>query len=157
VFIENRVTEAQQELAAAEGRLRVFYDQNRQWRTSANLMIEEGRLSRQVDVASDLYLTLRREFEMARIAEVNDGPQITIVDSAISPRKKQWPRYGVTLIVASLIGVLAGLFAAAAAALYADWRGRNPEQAAGLDGAVAQVRRDLPRLFSARRRSPRLP
>lgn len=146
VFVESRVAEAQQELAGAEGRLRVFYDQNRQWRTSPNLVFEEGRLRRQVDVASDLYLTLRREYETARIAEVNDAPQITVVDSAVSSRRKQWPRYGVTFVVASAIGVLLGLLLAAAAALYADWRAHHPEDAATLDGAWSHLQRDLPRL-----------
>jgi uncharacterized protein involved in exopolysaccharide biosynthesis len=155
VFVEQRVAEAQQELASTEGRLRAFYDQNRQWRTSPNLMFEEGRLRRQVDVASDLYLTLRREFETARIAEVNDAPQITIVDSAISPRKKQWPRYGVTLVVASVIGVLLGLLVAATSALFAEWRARHPDEAAELDGALAQLRRDMPRMPWSRRRSAR--
>jgi hypothetical protein len=64
-FVQGRLDDAQRELSAAEWRLRDFYEENRQWRTSPSLTFTEGQLSRQVDVANDMYLSLRREFESA--------------------------------------------------------------------------------------------
>jgi uncharacterized protein involved in exopolysaccharide biosynthesis len=131
-FVEGRLAEAQQELRDAETRLRVFYEQNRQWRSSPALTYAEGQLSRQVDVAADMYMTLRREFESARISEVNDTPVITVVDAAVPPRRPLWPRYAVAFVAACLVGSVLGFVLAALDALRADWAAKHPDDAAEL-------------------------
>ena len=138
IFVEGRVDSAQAELTAAERALRQFYESNRSWRLSPGLVFEEGRLRRQVEVASDLYMTLRRELESARIAEVNDAPLITVVDSAVVPRLEQWPRVVPLLFTTLVVGGMLGALAAGIAALLADWARRNPD-------AVAELRQALRR------------
>ena len=157
-FVQGRLDDAQRELSGAEWRLRDFYEVNRQWRTSPNLTFTEGQLSRQVDLASDMYLSLRREFESARISEVNETPVVTVVDSAVAPRKAQWPQYPLVFVTACLVGVILGTLAAAIAALRADWARRHPEDASELRRARRQVARELrdslPGHGTARRASP---
>jgi uncharacterized protein involved in exopolysaccharide biosynthesis len=149
-FVQAQFAAAQGELAAAENRLRVFYEQNRQWRTSPALTFREGQLSRQVDGANDAYLSLRRELEKARIEEVNDTPVITVVDSAVGPRRAQWPQYALLFPTACLVGLTFGTLAAGVAALRADWAARHPEEAAELRRARHRVARDLRAPFAAK-------
>ena len=51
----------------AEEQLRGFYERNRSWQQSPQLTFDEGRLRRQVEIRQEVYLTLRREYETARV------------------------------------------------------------------------------------------
>jgi uncharacterized protein involved in exopolysaccharide biosynthesis len=143
IFTEGRLKTAQGDLDAAEERLRAFYEKNREWRSAPMLTFEEARLRRRIDASSDLYMTLRREFETARISEANDAPVITRVDSAVPPRKKQWPQPVLVLPTVAFVGCLLGVLVAAAATLLADWAARHPEEASVLRAAFGGMRRDL--------------
>jgi uncharacterized protein involved in exopolysaccharide biosynthesis len=150
VFVQSRVDSARAELQHAEEQQRFFYDQNRQWRSSPQLVFDEGRLRRNVDVATDLYLTLQRQFEAARLDEFNDAAVITIVDPAHAPHKAQWPRYWLLLASALSVGAILGILVAGSATILADWRRRNPDSAGALSQSVAA----LP-FVGERRRRPR--
>ena len=152
MFVQSRLDSAKVELQDAEERQRVFYEQNRQWRNSPQLVFEEGRVRRNVEVATDLFLTLQRQFESARLDEFNDAAEITIVDPAVAPRKAQWPRYGLLLFSTLFIGAILGLLAAGSATILADWRGRNPGTASALSNSIAT----LPYPLGERRRRPRV-
>ena len=108
-FIEGRVATAEQQLRTAEEALRAFYERNRQWQTSPQLRFQEQELNRQVAVQQELYLTLRREYEAARIEEVNNTPVLTLIDHPAVPGERIRPRRTITVIVLTLI---AGLLAA---------------------------------------------
>jgi uncharacterized protein involved in exopolysaccharide biosynthesis len=150
VFVQSRLDSAKLELQSAEQAQRFFYDQNRQWRTSPQLVFEEGRLRRNVDVATDLFLTLQRQFESARLDEFNDAAAITIVDPAYPPHKARWPRYWLLLGNALLVGAILGCLVAGSATILADWRRRNPDRAGALSESVSA----LP-FVGERRRRPR--
>jgi uncharacterized protein involved in exopolysaccharide biosynthesis len=152
LFVQSRLDSAKVELQNAEQRQRFFYDQNRSWRTSPQLVFEEGRLRRNVDVATDLFLTLQRQFETARLDEFNDAAEITVVDPAVPPWKAQWPRYWILLASSLFVGALLGIMVAGSAAILADWRGRNPATASALRDSVAA----LPFPLGERRRHPRV-
>ena len=130
----------------------MFYDQNRQWKTSPQLVFEEQRLRRNVDVASDLFLTLQRQFETARLDEFNDAAVITVVDPAVAPWKAQWPRYWILLAGSLFVGLLLGILVAGTATVIADWRGRNPATASALSDSIAA----LPFPIGEGRRRPRV-
>lgn len=142
-FMQERTDSAQTALDVAERQLREFYQTNRQWNTAPTLVYEEGRLRRQVDVANDMYLTVRREFESARIDEDNHVTLITVVDKAIPPRKSLWPAVLPALAVACVGGVLLGVMLAATLVVISDWARRDPLRAARLARAVSQTRREL--------------
>jgi uncharacterized protein involved in exopolysaccharide biosynthesis len=151
VFLESRVSEAQAELRAAEAGLRNFYEQNRQWQNSPGLTLEERRVRRQVETASDLYLSIRRAFESARIDEVNDTPVITVVDRAVPPRKPLWPRHLLILLTAGVLGAGLGMLWAAARTVASHWAGQHPTDAAGLHDAAVQFRSEVGRALGRRR------
>lgn len=127
VFLERRLDSAKTELRQAEENLRFFYEQNRGLLNAPSLRADEARLKRVSDVQSDLFLNLQGQLEVARIDEINDAALITVIDTAVVPRKAQWPRYGVATISGLTLGLLIGLFAAGCAAVLQDWRRRNPE------------------------------
>lgn len=105
-FLERRTMEAAESLHMAEERLRDFYLRNRQWRDSPALMFQEGRFQRQVSVAQEVYLVLRRQLETARIDEVNDVPVITVIDGPKASTRRTAPRRALDVAV-SLLGSLA--------------------------------------------------
>jgi uncharacterized protein involved in exopolysaccharide biosynthesis len=115
-------------------------------------VFEEGLLRRNVDVATDLFLTQQRQFETARLDEFNDAAEITVVDPAVPPWKAQWPRYWILLASSLFVGALLGIMVAGSAAILADWRGRNPATASALRDSVAS----LPFPLGERRRHPRV-
>jgi uncharacterized protein involved in exopolysaccharide biosynthesis len=139
IFVQGRLDSAKVELEQAEEKQRIFYDQNRQWRTSPQLVFEEGRIKRDVDVATDLFLTLQRQFETARLDEFNDAAVISVVDPGVAPHKAQWPRYWILLASALAVGAILGMLVAGSATILADWRRRNPDSAGALSESVAAL------------------
>lgn len=150
-FLESRVSRARAELDAAEARHRFFYDQNRSWKSSPALVFREQQLQRDVDRTAELYLLLQRQLETSLLEEVNDAALITVVDSAVTPRKAQWPRYGLLLMSTLIGGTILGVMFAGGATILADWRERNPGSALYLGGAVRNVTREIGGAF---RRTP---
>jgi G-rich domain on putative tyrosine kinase len=140
---------AQTALRAAEERQRVFYEQNRGFISAPSLKYEEQRIRREVDLASDLYINLDRQLEVARIDEINDAALITVIDSAVVPRKAQWPRYGVLLLSGTLVGLLIGILVAGSAAVLADWRERNPDSWSDFRAAIRTARAEFGSMVGA--------
>ena len=147
VFLEGRVNMAKEALRAAESRHRTFLDQNRLWRSSPSLIFEEKQLQRDDDQTADLYTLLQRQLETALLDEVNDAALITVVDSAVTPRKAQWPRYGILLVSTLFSGLLLGILVAGSAAILADWRSRNPDSATAFGSSLGRVRHEIRRAF----------
>src|SRR5207302_3590136 len=104
-FIEQRLADGEGELRTAEESLRTFYERNRSWQQSPQLVFEEGRLRRQVDLRQEVQRTLRREYETARIEEVNDTPVITVIEPATLPTQPSAPRLGALLGLVLLFSV----------------------------------------------------
>lgn len=105
-FVEERVGLAQEGLAEAEDALRTFLEQNRRYDQSPTKRFEEDRLARQVNIANEVYLTLRRELETARIEENNDVPVLTVVDPAIPPERPASPRPMRMLVFGMIVGLV---------------------------------------------------
>jgi len=104
VFVEARIADSEQQLRGAEEQLKTFYQRNRSWEQSPELRVEEGRFRRQVDIRQEVLLTLRREYEVARIEEVNDTPVITVIDPAVPPLEKSKPKRAFLLLLALSVG-----------------------------------------------------
>lgn len=102
VFVEARAQEGEADLRQSERDLRTFYERNRSWQESPQLVFEEGQLRRQVDLRAEVQRTLRREYETARIEEVNDTPVITVIEQATPPTQPSAPRLGPLLGIALL-------------------------------------------------------
>jgi len=108
-FTEDRLAQAEADLRRAEEELKIFYQRNRSWQQAPQLVFEEGRLRRQVDVRQEVYLTLRREYETARIDEANDTPVITVIDPPIPPARKSKPKRVLWVIAGAVLGGVASV------------------------------------------------
>lgn len=108
MFLDGRVTDAYQALRSAEDSLRQFYERNRRFSEAPTLVFEESRRKREIELRQELYTTLSKELETARIQEVNDTPTITVVDQAFAPSKPSGP----SVLVLGVIGFVIGAFAA---------------------------------------------
>jgi uncharacterized protein involved in exopolysaccharide biosynthesis len=108
-FAEARTNEAQKDLEVIEDSLRGFLTRNRQLEFSPQLLFERNRLERQVALRQEVYQTLRREYEIARIEEVNDTPVLTVVDPAVPPAIPSSPRRFRMALVAAVLGGLVGV------------------------------------------------
>jgi uncharacterized protein involved in exopolysaccharide biosynthesis len=112
-FTEQRLGSVQKELREAERQLQAFYARNQRWEQSPQLVFEEAQLSREAQTLQQVYQTLSQEYETARIQEVNDTPVITIVEHAVPPELRSWPRRTlmvvIALVAAGIVGVLAAL------------------------------------------------
>ena len=146
VYLQARTTDAKKILSTAQSHHRNFLIGNRQWRTSPALSSDEETLRRDEDVASDLYLSLDKQVESAKLEEFNDAALITVVDSAVTPVRPYWPRYGLLIPGAMLFGLFVGVTVAGVATVYADWSRREPMAAHKLASAIMRrrARADVP-------------
>ena len=114
-FVEERVAESETELRRREEVMKTFLEGNRTWQQSPNLLFEEGRLRSEVQIQREVFLTLRREYEAARIEEVDETPVFTVIERAVPPLLRSRPaRTRLVLMVAALFGMLSVLLAYAA-------------------------------------------
>jgi uncharacterized protein involved in exopolysaccharide biosynthesis len=152
-FIEQRLPDAETELADAESELQRFLERNREFRGSPQLEFARARLQRRVDLKQQILTTLRQNYEQVRIQEVNDTPVLTIVDAAIAPVKRSSPRR--KLIVGLVLGfaIVAGVGGASVATVFALVRADEPARAAALDARWRAFRGDLVRVVLPFRRS----
>lgn len=155
VFVEERMEEAQGELVAAEEELKTFLESNVQWRGSPRLEFEHDRLQRQVMIKQEVFTTLRRSYEEARIQEVNDTPVITVIDRAVPPQEKTSPRRRLMVMVSFFLGGVLGVFGAFGREFVERARQREEDEYAELAGHWASIKRELRRLrprFARRRK-----
>jgi uncharacterized protein involved in exopolysaccharide biosynthesis len=141
VYLQSQTTAARAALSAAQARYRDFLSGNRQWRSSPTLSSDEETLRRNEDIAQDSYLSLEKQLESAQLDEFNDAALITVVDSAVTPVKPYWPRYGLLIPGALLLGLFFGVMVAGISAVYADWSRREPTAARALAAAVLRRKR----------------
>jgi uncharacterized protein involved in exopolysaccharide biosynthesis len=114
-------------------------------------------LRRQVEVEQEVYLGVRRELEGSRLDEVNDVPMITVVDSAVAPTYRYWPKRTVMTIASVFIGMVLGILIAGSLALIGGWAERNPGEATDLRIAVDDFARAMPVVGRRRSRIPVAP
>ena len=108
LFVEQRIATVEQELRAAGSGIRSFYESNRRYDQSPQLKLDEDRLRRDLDMHQQVYSTLQREYETARIQEVNDTPVITVIDTAVAATVPSSPRPIAIAATAAVIGGLCG-------------------------------------------------
>lgn len=107
-WLKNRIEEVSDSLHLAEESLRDFRDRNRAVSNSPNLLLEQARLMREVEVRSTIYIELSKQLELARLDEVKNLTIVNVLDPAIPPVKKARPRgvinTGIMVLLALIVG-----------------------------------------------------
>jgi uncharacterized protein involved in exopolysaccharide biosynthesis len=111
-FISSRLTEAQAELRAAEGALQDFLRQNREFGNSPELAFEHDRLQRQVMMRQEVYTSLLRSQEQARIDAVRDTPLFTVIDHPAGTAEPQGRGTVMRALLAFILGLMLAVFIA---------------------------------------------
>ncbi len=105
-FIEGRLVEVKSDLTAAENTLKEFREKNRQV-VSPQLLLEQERLIRDVQINATLYTELRKQHELVKIEEVKNIPVINIMDPARPPARKDKPKRAVIVILSTAAAAIA--------------------------------------------------
>jgi uncharacterized protein involved in exopolysaccharide biosynthesis len=103
-WIEQRLAEIETELAAAEDAVTEFREANRRIMDSPALMLQEGRLLRDVEVLNAMYVELKTQYEGSRIQEIRDMPIVQILDYARIPVEKSGPNRKMIVLIAFVLG-----------------------------------------------------
>ncbi len=90
--------------------------------TGGELIVPKGRVPeagleyirklRDVKYYETIFDILARQFEVAKLDEAKQGALIQVVDSAVPPDKRSFPKRGLIVIVATAIGFFIGIFVA---------------------------------------------
>jgi len=103
-FTRERLGQAETELHQAEAAQLRFLQVNRNYSGSPILEFEQARLRRAVELKQEVYISLAKSYEEARIAEVRDTPVITTIDSAVPPDQRSSPRPLLNGVIGFLLG-----------------------------------------------------
>jgi len=121
-FLERRLAESADSLAQAESQLEDFGQSN--LRIGRSLLLTQARLQREVEFAQTVYLTLRKECELARIEEEKSVPVVNVLDLAVAPTLPAGPSLVRNAAAGGFAGMLliVTLFATIAAEPRRLWR-----------------------------------
>ena len=110
LFIENRIVEVQTSLRNSENALEKFRHTNRNINQSAALSIEENRLIREVKLQNSLYVTLKSQYEQAKIKEVEEATMIQVIDGPLKPLKMTSPKPFISISLFFFFGLALAVF-----------------------------------------------
>jgi len=105
-FLTKRLADLRVELSQAEEALTNFQKENRRITDSPELMIDMANLRRDVELKTQLYLTLQNEYEFARIEEAKDITGIILLDPANYPVEPDKPKKLGILIASVFVGFI---------------------------------------------------
>lgn len=112
IFIEERIEEVRLDLETAEEVLKDWRQGNRNIGDSPALLLEQERLMRESEVQKSLYITLKQEYEMAKIEEVEESDIIYILDKPEVPLDRSSPKRKMSVLLAGFLGIGMGVVAA---------------------------------------------
>jgi len=111
IFVENRIGEIKKELTKCEDELTIFRERNYMSSTPKN-QLEESRLLQQVAINQEVYLQLRKQYELIRIEEKNDHAMVEVIKHPELPLIKTYPKNNIIMVLSVLCGIVIGCFTA---------------------------------------------
>ncbi len=91
-FIEDRIEDVKIELRKAETALKEFREQNKQISYSPSLLLEQERLERETQVQTEIYISLKQQYETVKIEEVKETSFVQVLDEPNIPIYPSGPR-----------------------------------------------------------------
>jgi len=107
-FIEGRQLEVKAQLIAFEDALKVFRERNRSIMDSPQLQLEVERLLRDVEIQTQVFITLQQQYELARIEEVKETPSVVVLDKGFPSVYKDSPRRKLIVFLFTILGFFIG-------------------------------------------------
>jgi uncharacterized protein involved in exopolysaccharide biosynthesis len=138
-YLARQLVEARQKLEAAEDSLEQFRLANADWaRTgSPEVLKQHGRLERDVQMNSSIYLLLQQQHEMAKLEAQKDLPIVRILDQPSLPTVKSGPFRAKLLVLTAILA----FFLTVGGVVVADltihfWRGSTSRSRHELKGSL---------------------
>jgi uncharacterized protein involved in exopolysaccharide biosynthesis len=97
-WIEVRLAEVKADLSNAENALKDFREKNRMVSGSPQLLLDQERLMREMQINSTMYIELKKQLELVRIEEIRSTPIISVMDYARPAAKKEHPKKAIIVI-----------------------------------------------------------
>ena len=118
--LEERIIEIGNSLDNAEEDLRNYIERNRNIISSPSLILEQERLNREAEVLKQMYVTIKTQYEMAQIEEINRKGLMQILDlpeliGKVFPNTRK----------RAMLGYFVGLVLCVALIFIKDWYKRN--------------------------------
>lgn len=108
LFIEDRIKESIKVLEKSENALATFRGRNLMTQ-APQALLEETRLSRDVAMNQELYIQFQKQFELARIEEMDDQTLIQVVLEAEVPVYRSKPKRKQVVLLSFFIGTIIGI------------------------------------------------
>src|ERR1035438_2054315 len=106
-YLEKKVEQIKDSLSICETKLRDFREENRMIVQSPNLLLQQGRLMRNIEIQQNVYIELTKQLELAKIDEIKDAPILNIKEIAQNPIIKAGPKRMNMLILILFFSVIA--------------------------------------------------
>ena len=107
-FIYEQQIQAKKELALSEDELTKFRKHNPIALDTPDLQLGRGRLMRNVETNQAVYITLRQQYEIARLDEAKENLLVNILDVAEPAVSKTKPRRKMIVILSIILGAISG-------------------------------------------------
>ena len=111
-FIQERQSEVKEILIVSENKLKEFRSKNREVIDSPQLQLELERFMRDVEIQTQVFITLQQQYELARIEEVKETPSVVVLDKGFPSVYKDSPKRKLILIICMFMGGFFGIFIA---------------------------------------------
>lgn len=108
-YINKRLDSVRNELTNAEIALKNFRQNNMVISQSPELQLKYARLQREVSIKQQVYMTLEKEKESAKIELVKETPVIDILDEPVAPYKRAKPKRTLIVIISGFLGLFLSL------------------------------------------------
>jgi len=96
-YLVSRVQQIKDTLTFCEDALKNFREKNRQVAQSPELLLEQNRLMRNVEIQQTIFIELTKQSELVKLAEVKDVPVVNVREYAKDPVVKTGPKRLFTL------------------------------------------------------------
>ncbi|MFC1785305.1 Wzz/FepE/Etk N-terminal domain-containing protein [Candidatus Neomarinimicrobiota bacterium] len=107
-FFIGRLSEVQVELYNAESRLKNYREKNLQINLSPTLLLEQERLEREIEIQTEIYISLKQQFEQIKISENKNISHIKVIDEPNIPIFRSKPKRKLIVLVAGILGLMIG-------------------------------------------------
>jgi uncharacterized protein involved in exopolysaccharide biosynthesis len=105
-FLEQRMTEVKNDLATSEDKLKEFREKNRRAEQSPQLLLEQDRLGRDVELNTAIFIELKKQYELSKLDEIKNTPIVQILDKARPPAKRDKPKRTLIVLTVFIITLL---------------------------------------------------
>ncbi|HEY4756803.1 MAG TPA: hypothetical protein VIH28_12150 [Ignavibacteriaceae bacterium] len=91
-YLEKRTAQVKDSLSFVEEKLKSFREQNRVVLQSPALLLEQGRIMREIEILNAVYIELTKQLEIAKIDDIRETPIVNIKEWAKDPVIKAGPK-----------------------------------------------------------------